>query len=1034
MRIIIYVPETAQAESIFHKISTALPENSHVTDYAIDGDDLHQMLRLYHYDAAIVAVDGASKRLAINGLSILNRRKDSLPTIALTHNVAAENMIDIWRSGASAVLSMDENDHLALVLPQIAQNLSNLHRKTSQVIEAGAFRYDQADGSVTYNGRDIGLTPQEQVLLIHMIKNEKRILSKESIYDVLYALDSDLEVEQKIIDVYVHKVRAKLKAIDPAAENSIETVWGQGYRFSGMGSELESHQKRKFGPLTIDYTDLKVSWDDQDIPLSVSEYMVLKTLAFKYPHFVPAKALEAASEQFGRGANFEAALKTLDRKLRAISPQLDGLVKRGADGSATLNLLRIDPKLVVVAANDITILGPFKNNLALEEITYQGKILDLTRTQYLVLSTLIDAFPNYLNQEQIAERVYGEPSQTSKIYPHIVGLSKVLRDVSAGGQLLVSRHGIGYALDIESKRLNKKFNEKSAISVFEKGPWRIDEGRWQIDYIADSKTQALRLSKAQFILMRDMIRAYPEHITLENASKMQLYYQLRSALSEQLGEWRGGLRKLDDNGVRLDLDPCDITDDILKQCDIVEAGPWSCNKTLQQISFDGDFIALSNTQVKFIECLVDAYPAPLNAQTISRHLGIQETSVNTLIAQTRKYLSEKHAITDWINNVRGSGYVLQANKDELTQEKIAATKTTSIGEVTLNHDLRALEYDGKEISLSAAEYAVLEVLRNATKPLNCSEISDETILMVRPYEEVSVYQAVKSMSEKLDQNGVGKDAFILQVATGYYLSSRLEDLKLNSERKEIGPLVLDYNFMTVSHAVNGSAQSFTAQLTPSEFALLHALSANPRVPLKTADIAALKTEEGEAFSEATFKVVKTKIRTKLEAVGDPEPDILSVKSGGYFFTHMDGQIDTARSQIVMSQEMPAILEAGDLKIHTIARTVSYRGENIDTIRGPVFDLLVLLTQNHAQMHTAEELAQRLLGDSKLSRSIEMGMNGLRNSFNKSVTRLGDTLIFTDRRGTAFALCADDVSAARLKAENAKATTLSDFQGKRAFNT
>jgi len=52
-------------------------------------------------------------------------------------------------------------------------------------------------------------------------------VTKETLMSQLYSSDVDEEPEQKIIDVFVHKIRKKLEAA--TGEQCIETVWGRGY-------------------------------------------------------------------------------------------------------------------------------------------------------------------------------------------------------------------------------------------------------------------------------------------------------------------------------------------------------------------------------------------------------------------------------------------------------------------------------------------------------------------------------------------------------------------------------------------------------------------------------------------------------------------------------------------------------------------------------------------------------------------------------------------------------------------------------------
>lgn len=73
-----------------------------------------------------------------------------------------------------------------------------------------------------------GLTGQEAKLFGALLKRD--IITKEAAMSVLYGLrpDGDEEVEIKIIDVFVCKIRKKLEKF----EIGIETVWGRGYRMS----------------------------------------------------------------------------------------------------------------------------------------------------------------------------------------------------------------------------------------------------------------------------------------------------------------------------------------------------------------------------------------------------------------------------------------------------------------------------------------------------------------------------------------------------------------------------------------------------------------------------------------------------------------------------------------------------------------------------------------------------------------------------------------------------------------------------------
>ncbi|WP_315920392.1 winged helix-turn-helix domain-containing protein [Mesorhizobium sp. SP-1A] len=89
----------------------------------------------------------------------------------------------------------------------------------------GDLRIDDA-GFVVRGGAFATLTQQEHAVLTALQMASPRIRSREQLLADLYQLRCDEEPEIKIIDVWVCKLRKKLK---PLGIN-IDTVWGRGYR------------------------------------------------------------------------------------------------------------------------------------------------------------------------------------------------------------------------------------------------------------------------------------------------------------------------------------------------------------------------------------------------------------------------------------------------------------------------------------------------------------------------------------------------------------------------------------------------------------------------------------------------------------------------------------------------------------------------------------------------------------------------------------------------------------------------------------
>lgn len=85
-----------------------------------------------------------------------------------------------------------------------------------------------ADGTLSGPDDTAHLTNKELALLIAVAGRKGGVLTKQAALTELYGgMD---EPELKIIDVFICKVRAKLLTV--GALEAIETVWGQGYRWS----------------------------------------------------------------------------------------------------------------------------------------------------------------------------------------------------------------------------------------------------------------------------------------------------------------------------------------------------------------------------------------------------------------------------------------------------------------------------------------------------------------------------------------------------------------------------------------------------------------------------------------------------------------------------------------------------------------------------------------------------------------------------------------------------------------------------------
>lgn len=93
-----------------------------------------------------------------------------------------------------------------------------------------------------------GITGKEAMLLFVLLESHGRV-AKERLYHELYGMrNPDEQPDPKIVDVFVCKIRAKLKPFDI----EIDTVWGHGYV---MTPQNRNKMKRLAGILPVPFVE-----------------------------------------------------------------------------------------------------------------------------------------------------------------------------------------------------------------------------------------------------------------------------------------------------------------------------------------------------------------------------------------------------------------------------------------------------------------------------------------------------------------------------------------------------------------------------------------------------------------------------------------------------------------------------------------------------------------------------------------------------------------------------------------------------------
>jgi DNA-binding response OmpR family regulator len=165
----------------------------------------------------------------ISGDDILTRlsaERPELPVIVLTARDGVQARVDGLNAGAVDYLvkpfSVEE------LIARVRAQLRSAKRGET-TLQSGGVSVDLLSRRVTVAGTTIRLSTTEFELLVHLIRNEGVVLSRDQILRAVWGYKHDTGTNN--LDVYVGYVRRKLEAAGASAR--IVTVRSLGYRFDG---------------------------------------------------------------------------------------------------------------------------------------------------------------------------------------------------------------------------------------------------------------------------------------------------------------------------------------------------------------------------------------------------------------------------------------------------------------------------------------------------------------------------------------------------------------------------------------------------------------------------------------------------------------------------------------------------------------------------------------------------------------------------------------------------------------------------------
>jgi DNA-binding response OmpR family regulator len=222
MKILIIEDEREMAKSIVQY----LRQESYVCEVAYTASDAEEKIVMHDYDCILLDVtlpDG-------NGFKILEKLKAQKKLDAVII-ISAKDSLDDKIKGLN--LGADDYIPKPFHLAELGARVSAVIRRKrfdgNNTINVHELRIDLLGKTVSVNGKSVDLTRKEYDLLLFVVSNKNRVVTKNAIAEHLSG--DDAEVFDNFDVIYSHMKNLKRKLSDAGSMDYIKTVYGLGYKF-----------------------------------------------------------------------------------------------------------------------------------------------------------------------------------------------------------------------------------------------------------------------------------------------------------------------------------------------------------------------------------------------------------------------------------------------------------------------------------------------------------------------------------------------------------------------------------------------------------------------------------------------------------------------------------------------------------------------------------------------------------------------------------------------------------------------------------
>lgn len=149
-----------------------------------------------------------------------------VPIVMLTARSQEGDRLKGFNSGADDYMTKPFSPKELVARIKSVLRRSNPNLMGEEISYAG-IKVDTIKKSISIKGRRLDLSPLEFNMLYYLVSKPEKVHSRDALIRNVWE-NSD-EVESRVVDVCIRRVRSEIEKIEPELESIIKTVRGEGY-------------------------------------------------------------------------------------------------------------------------------------------------------------------------------------------------------------------------------------------------------------------------------------------------------------------------------------------------------------------------------------------------------------------------------------------------------------------------------------------------------------------------------------------------------------------------------------------------------------------------------------------------------------------------------------------------------------------------------------------------------------------------------------------------------------------------------------